>query len=1111
MREPELGELSEAGLAWGRVLRERGGAALVLIDESEQMDGISRALVRRMVSDESRDGLRWVWSLATGLGGNESAESLLVETGIAERMVLGLFEREHADRLLSVRLQTQPPAELADAIWARCGGHPGLTVEVLELAARAGVLREAESGLTLDREALARLSLPADFEAARLARVAALAPGARAAAAALAVWGTPVLPAELLAIEPAAGEASLVALRGAGVLVSGDDGRCALNPPALARGVLAALESEDRVRLHRAALERPDLPLAMRFRLRRGAGEPERALEEAERALAGGADLALALEAAELALAEVPAEAAAWAGRAGQLLIERGRYRDALPYLERAVALAPEDPERPSRLVLLSSAFLRTGALPELDSLLERALASTLPDRERAKLWVNRAAYHLALGEIEAADAAIREGLRLADASGDGEAQGLACLGMAASTVRAEGGATATEEWARRAMEAYTRAGHEVGRLRAAVVMSDSLWAMQRHAEAERLCREALAEATRRDLRLVQSELLRSLALLQLEAGSWTESRSFEEQALRLAIEEGWPGLVARGLTELMLRDALAGRGSSALRGARRMLRLVRRYQRYFEPSAVRAIALAARSSGRTRLAARACRRMAALAERADTLVELQWSRIEYGHLWARSGRWERARELWRAGWAEHPAADSIGSCILSLLLGRADIRHDAVADAERRLAVVQAWLETHRAPYVRAHALQLTAEIQIARGEPVAAVAAANAALDAFSALPALPDTGSAALELARLAGAHGLAARLPVGEWLQRAAAAFEQLGDRRGRERALALAVDWYRRFATGRAPVARDRDLLEAVGRLLDSLSDLGQLTRAAMRLAVEQLDAERGVLLLARPDSRGETEEADLEPVVEHGAVDAATRDQAITYSRQVVQRVRRSGGSLVIPDARTDAEALSHSMVELGLRSILCVPLFVESRVVGAVYLDDSRRPEAFGDVERALLEGFAHLLAVAIENSRGTEQVRRENEQLVGENLSLRREAGVRFRPQNFIGASLAMRQVLSTVERAAVTSSSVLITGENGTGKELIARMLHHSGPRALKPFVAVNCAAIVPTLLESELFGILADVATGVKARAGRFLEADGGTLFLDEIGDMPVSQQ
>ena len=1109
--EPELVALTEAGVAWARTIREQGAAALLLIDDHEQLDDLSRALVRRMVSDESRTTLRWVWTSASAFTGPESAESLLLEAGIAEALPLPLLEREQAKALLAARMQTPPPPELAEAIWARCGGHPGLTVEVLHIAARAGVLRETDSGLTLDREALERLTLPVDFEAACLGRFAALSAAPRAAAAALAVWGTPVPPADVLAIEAAAGEVALDELRTAGLLVTGEDGRCALNPPALARSVLAALPDPDRARLCRSALEQPGLSLAMRFRLWRGAGEPRRALSEADHALSAGADLRLALEAATLASAEVPAEAAAWEARAGRLLIQRGRYRESLPHLERAVDLAPQHPERPRRQVLLSSAYLRTGALPELDALLTRALAGPLPDRERAMLLANRSAYHLAEGDLEAAAFATRECLRFAEASGDGEAEGLALLGLASLAVRESGGAVATQEYARRAAEAYARAGHDVGRLRAAVVMSHALWGVHRHAEAERICREALAEASRRDLRLPLSEILRALALLLFEAGSWAESRAFEERALRLAIEEGWPGLVATGLCTLMIQDALTGRAARALRGARRTLRLVRQTERYLEPTTVRAVAMAARAMGRTGLAARACRSAVALADRSGGLYEIQWSRIEYGHLFARSGRWEQARELWQAGWAEHPLPDSIPACIVSLLLGRADARRKALADAEQRLDGVESWLQGHRAPYVRAHALQLRAEILLARAEPADAAAAASAALDAYDALPAPSDAGCAALEFARLANAHGLAARLPVGEWLQRAAAAFELVGDRPGRGRALALAVDWYRRFSTGGAPVTRDRDLLKAVGRLLDSLSDLGQLTRAAMRLAVEQLDAERGVLLLAGTVPGAEPDADDLRPVVEHGAIDAATRDQAITYSRQVVQRVRQSGGSLVIPDARTEPDALSHSMVELGLRSILCVPLFVESRVVGAVYLDDSRRPDAFGDAERALLEGFAHLLAVAIENSRGHEEVRRENEQLVGENLSLRREASVRFRPQNFIGGSLAMQRVLATVERVALSPSTVLITGENGTGKELIAKLLHRSGPRALRPFVTVNCAALVETLFESELFGILADVATGVKARSGRFIEADGGTLFLDEIGDMPLSQQ
>ncbi|TMQ68845.1 MAG: sigma-54-dependent Fis family transcriptional regulator [Candidatus Eisenbacteria bacterium] len=301
------------------------------------------------------------------------------------------------------------------------------------------------------------------------------------------------------------------------------------------------------------------------------------------------------------------------------------------------------------------------------------------------------------------------------------------------------------------------------------------------------------------------------------------------------------------------------------------------------------------------------------------------------------------------------------------------------------------------------------------------------------------------------------------------------------------------------------VARERNLIESVSRLLNSLSDLKELAQRAMGLAVEQFDAERGVLLLAEPEN------GRLVPMAEHGAVDAITRRDAVSYSRRVVERVAESGGSVLIGDAPSDPRAASESVLDLRLRSIVCVPLYLGGRVVGAVYMDDSRRPDAFNDADRGLLEGFAHLMAVAIEKSRGDEEVRRANEQLVGENLSLRQAAGARFQAQSLIGTSSAMQQVLSFIERAARTTTTVLITGENGTGKELIARILHHGGKRRLRPFVAVNCGAIPETLIESELFGILPQTATDVRGRDGKFVQADGGTLFLDEIGEMPLKQQ
>ncbi len=129
----------------------------------------------------------------------------------------------------------------------------------------------------------------------------------------------------------------------------------------------------------------------------------------------------------------------------------------------------------------------------------------------------------------------------------------------------------------------------------------------------------------------------------------------------------------------------------------------------------------------------------------------------------------------------------------------------------------------------------------------------------------------------------------------------------------------------------------------------------------------------------------------------------------------------------------------------------------------------------------------------------------------LANENRILKKNLRHRFSPKEILCKNAEMKKIVNTIERVADTPLNVLITGETGTGKELIAKVIHYNSHRANGPFVALNCAALPESLLESELFGIEKGVATGVEKRIGRIEQANGGTLFLDEIGDMPLSSQ
>lgn len=194
-----------------------------------------------------------------------------------------------------------------------------------------------------------------------------------------------------------------------------------------------------------------------------------------------------------------------------------------------------------------------------------------------------------------------------------------------------------------------------------------------------------------------------------------------------------------------------------------------------------------------------------------------------------------------------------------------------------------------------------------------------------------------------------------------------------------------------------------------------------------------------------------------------------------------------------------------------GIRSYVAHSLVVRGRVIG-VAVFSRLKPVAFTPDELALLFDTCRALSVAVANALANEEILRLRDELQAENIALRERLGQPQWSQDVVGASPALRRVLDAVDQVAETSATVLITGETGTGKELVARAIHQRSPRADGPLVKVNCSAIPDTLLAAELFGYERGAFTGAtERRKGRFEKAHGGTLFLDEIAELPPDAQ
>jgi len=227
------------------------------------------------------------------------------------------------------------------------------------------------------------------------------------------------------------------------------------------------------------------------------------------------------------------------------------------------------------------------------------------------------------------------------------------------------------------------------------------------------------------------------------------------------------------------------------------------------------------------------------------------------------------------------------------------------------------------------------------------------------------------------------------------------------------------------------------------------------------------------------------------------------------FSLRIIEEVAHSGkGCIRGIDPDDESIFFSNEVI----RSLICVPMILRDEIVGVLYHDNRLLSSAFKESDLELLYYFAALAAVALDNSRAYKEISRLNKKLSQEKQYYEEEHRQSLHFDNIVGKSDQIQHVLTQTEQVADTESTVLILGETGVGKELVARAIHSHSSRKDKPFIKVHCSALPENLIPSELFGHEKGAFTGATSRRiGRFELADGGTIFLDEIGEIPADVQ
>lgn len=294
------------------------------------------------------------------------------------------------------------------------------------------------------------------------------------------------------------------------------------------------------------------------------------------------------------------------------------------------------------------------------------------------------------------------------------------------------------------------------------------------------------------------------------------------------------------------------------------------------------------------------------------------------------------------------------------------------------------------------------------------------------------------------------------------------------------------------------------LLMRISSIITPGIDLKELTPKILDYMAEHLGIQRGMVTILNRKS------SQIIVSTSYGMSQEEMAKGVYNIGEGITGKVVETGEPIVIPDKSLDERFLNRTGSDTtdAKSAFICVPVKTTSEVIGALSIDKEYTPEDSIDHDLKILTIVTTMISRAV----SLHQAIHEEETLIAENSRLQEKLQEKYHPKNIVGNSSVMQSLYDLITKISKTSSTALIFGESGAGKELVAQAIHYSSDRANKPFVTFNCAALPESLIESELFGHSKGAFTGaVSDKEGKFQKADGGSIFLDEVGELTLTAQ